>query len=679
MAFETKYTIDFYTLQGIPCKVELSFDNYSGAIIPLEPSSRPFVLREFNNDEDLYKPLRPQQAEINFVSQTNLSIADFISNSDTYCLVNFYYNSNQYWKGYILQDDVQEEWSDQKHIISLRASENLGTLKSLEFLDFNNNEIIGRESIYSILVYAMYGAVNLDTNIKAGRNLYVISNVYNTVMATNTPPIWQTYVDAKTFSVGDGEYEDRYSVIEKVNSAFSQTILQYQGAWYIYRPEEIYMPTANQLRQFRRLIPLIIGNPDWTSPASVRFDINVGKNETIKPIAPQPLMFIKRPTKLDQINYNYDYPSEVFPNQNFQRGNLITSTSTYKTYTIDNWTAYKGTKDSPVPTTKANYRKDIFDTYGNKTDSYMYLEWEGVGGDGDNWFQSEDVLVSKNDVIDLSFLWRWSEGNTLIDPIPEFKIAQVFFFQSGSPGFKFYLNDKGQWQYISGGVLDSVVADRYLRIKPDSSSLLTNRYEEKAVLSNPMPYDGTIRILFTNNSVYSHLWTQVQIRLQGSINGLTTQNIAGEFSRFTKPEDIRSNVTNEIFMADTTNNNFKGCLFDSADVRLNPTWYRFRYNTESMSFMKQNLIAQWENTRFFRKKIDASFYGLAQGSLTIGLINTIKFVDDDPNKLYAIVNMKEIDFANATWSATLVEVYDSERDTGNETTYPTYLRDYIYK
>ena len=309
----------------------------------------------------------------------------------------------------------------------------------------------------------------------------------------------------------------------------------------------------------------------------------------------------------------------------------------------------------------------------------MYLEWEGVGGDGDNWFQSEDVLVSKNDVIDLSFLWRWSEGNTLIDPIPEFKIAQVFFFQSGSPGFKFYLNDKGQWQYISGGVLDSVVADRYLRIKPDSSSLLTNRYEEKAVLSNPMPYDGTIRILFTNNSVYSHLWTQVQIRLQGSINGLTTQNIAGEFSRFTKPEDFRSNFTDEVFMADTTNNNFKGCLFDSLDVRFNPTWYRFRYNTESMSFMKQNLIAQWENTRFFRTKIDGTFYGLKQGSLKIGLINTIKFVDDDPNKLYAIVNMKEIDFANATWSATLVEVYDSERDTGNETTYPTYLRDYIYK
>jgi hypothetical protein len=675
MAFAVKYRINFNTLEGDACIVDMLFDNYVGSVIILDPSARPFVLREFNNDEDLYKPLRPQQAEINFISQTGISINDFIGNSDEFCKVEFFHAGIRYWSGFILQDDVQEEWSDQKHIINLRASENLGSLKTIPLADLNGDELIGRYTALSLLQIANSDAVQ----VVAAKNQFfrVISNLYNTSMNTASPGINQAYIDAKTFSVGDGEYEDKYSVIEKINRAFSQTLLQYMNSWYYFRPEELYMPVANNLRQFN-YNPLVLPPSNWTS-SSVRFDINIGKTQTVKPIAPQMLRFIKRPTKVDQVNFNYDYPSEVFPNQNFQRGNLITSTSTYKTYTINNWTAYKGTKDSPVPTTKANYRKDIFDTYGNKTDSYMYLEWEGVGGDGDNWFQSEDVLVSKNDVIDLSFLWRWSEGNTLIDPIPEFKIAQVFFFQSGSPGFKFYLNDKGQWQYISGGVLDSVVADRYLRIKPDSSSLLTNRYEEKAVLSNPMPYDGTIRILFTNNSVYSHLWTQVQIRLQGSINGLTTQNIAGEFSRFTKPEDFRSNFTDEVFMADTTNNNFKGCLFDSLDVRLNPTWYRFRYNTESMSFMKQNLIAQWENTRFFRTKIDGTFYGLKQGSLKIGLINTIKFVDDDPNKLYAIVNMKEIDFANATWSATLVEVYDSTRDTGNETTYPTYLRDYIYK
>jgi hypothetical protein len=83
---------------------------------------------------------------------------------------------------------------------------------------------------------------------------------------------------------------------------------------------------------------------------------------------------------------------------------------------------------------------------------------------------------------------------------------------------------------------------------------------------------------------------------------------------------------------------------------------------ESEPFKKQNLIANWERTRFHRNKIDVNLFGLKYGSEPIGLLNTIKFVDDDPNKLYYIANLKEIDFASATWQATLVEVYDNDRD-----------------
>jgi hypothetical protein len=49
--------------------------------------------------------------------------------------------------------------------------------------------------------------------------------------------------------------------------------------------------------------------------------------------------------------------------------------------------------------------------------------------------------------------------------------------------------------------------------------------------------------------------------------------------------------------------------------------------------------------------------------MPVGLINTIRFLDDDPNKVYWIANLREIDYANGTWSATLEEVYDEIRDT----------------
>jgi hypothetical protein len=86
-------------------------------------------------------------------------------------------------------------------------------------------------------------------------------------------------------------------------------------------------------------------------------------------------------------------------------------------------------------------------------------------------------------------------------------------------------------------------------------------------------------------------------------------------------------------------------------------WYRFRYSGERQSFKKQNAISHWSHDRYDRDKIDASFYGLiwndAGSARVIGLLNTIKLVDDLPNKIFYISNLKEIDFYNATWSCTM--------------------------
>ena len=60
MAYGLKYRITFKTLQGDTCKVDFYIDGYSGSITNLDPAASPFVLQEFNSDEDIYKPLRPQ-------------------------------------------------------------------------------------------------------------------------------------------------------------------------------------------------------------------------------------------------------------------------------------------------------------------------------------------------------------------------------------------------------------------------------------------------------------------------------------------------------------------------------------------------------------------------------------------------------------------------------------------
>ena len=156
MPYGLKYRITFKTLQDDTCKVDLFIDGYAGSVTNLEPSLNPFVLREFNSDEDIYKPLRPQQAEINFISQSGVSIDDFLGNSDTYCYVAFEFLSavQYYWYGYLLQDDYQESWQDQKHVITLRASEGLGLLQTVPLSDNAGDELVGKYTAWQLIQYA---------------------------------------------------------------------------------------------------------------------------------------------------------------------------------------------------------------------------------------------------------------------------------------------------------------------------------------------------------------------------------------------------------------------------------------------------------------------------------------------------------------------------------------------
>ena len=671
-----KYNIIFKTRQDQTCKVRMYIDGYTGSIIELKGASNPFVLREFNTDEDIYKPLRPQEATISFVSQTGVEIDDFLGNSDVFCYVAFEFMSTTrfYWIGYLLQDDFQEVWQDTQHIITLRATEGLGLLKEQPLTDNSGNELIGNFTPYAFLGYAAYGTVQTFINT------HIISNLYHSTMddTLTDSSLEQCYVDARTFSTGDGFYEDKYSVIEKINRAFSQTMFQYRSRWYFVRPEEFYIPTANNLRVINKNT---LGTSTITNE---RFDVNVGVNQEVKPITPEMLRFIKRPTKVDTINVNYEYPSELICNQSLRRGTVITSTSTYKTYTVNSWNAYKGLRESPTPVTVAKYRKETLDTFGNVTDNYLYLEYEDVGTSaGADWWQSCDIKVNKGDILNLSFKWRSSETGNIVSPIPTFNVAQILYKAEASPQFRAGIVNDGSW-VISGGDWDSFATIPYLTLTPSGSSTSNNSYFDVSVTSQPIIRDGIVRILLSNTVAksYNNNWADIQFTIDGTINGLFTNNIDGDFDKFTKSDDYKSNFDDTIYLDDLSNFNFKGVIYDAAgSTPTTPTWYRYRYNTEEFRFKKENLIAHWENTRFYRNKIDATFYGLTwnDNSLPIGLINTIKFVDDDSSKVYFIANMKEIDFVNSTWSATLIEIYDSNRDAGVETTYPTFTHDFIYK
>jgi hypothetical protein len=679
MAYGQKYELQFKSHKDNElCKVQFFFDGYTGDITQLDGAAKPFSLREFNTEEDIFKPIRPQVAEIQFYSTDTVSIDDFLSNSDTYCYIHFYFGGSIYWKGYLTQDDFQESWQDTRHVITLRATEGLGFLKTIPLSDNIGNELRGKFSVQEILTYAA------NSDVISYLQYYIVNNLFCTGMNDTTGsigalnPLSQAYIDARTFATSDGIYEDKYTVIEKINKSYNQTIFQYQGHWYIIRMEELFIPSSENLTMYDIYA---LRFPDSNITYDIKYNIAVGINESVKPIMPEMLRFLKRPTKRDKINQYYDYPDEVFTNQSFSRGTLIDSTSSYKTYSIDNWYAYTTSKDSPVATTVNYYRKDVINTTNSIIDSYIWMDRESPLTTIGNWWQSESIPAVVNDIFDISFNWRKKDNITSVitgNTNRRYCIAQIFF--TDTRGHIWYLKNTGDWKLLEPPYLkDSVNSNpsAYIQVQITDDTLLENKWTQVSILTKPVPGYGTIEILFTRSPVngstptpdpyawnYDGIYSQLKVKYQPAVESLPTLNINGQYVQFDKTEDIKADFEDEIYINDSGNKNISGSLFrDDLTTLTTPTWYRRRFPLESESFQKQNLIAHWQQNRIYRNKIDVTFYGLRDAlSNPLGLLHTVTFTDDDPNKVYAIVNIKDIDFSSSIWTATLMEVHDANRD-----------------
>ncbi len=658
MARAEKYRIDFKTLDGHDARVQFLYEGYSGAITNLTGGSRPFVLREFNTDEDLFKPVRPQLAEIEILaSASGITIDSFLADQDTDILVIFsYINVNQaYWYGYLLQDDFQETWQNTNHFIIVTASEGFGYLKNIQ-LNNSGNEISGTATPLTFLEYAM------QNTVQSFAVHSIINNLYNDVMsdAVNTSPLDQCKINAKTFQTQDQFYNDAYTVIEKINRAFNQTIFMYKGYWWIIRLEDLFIPFNDNLRGYT-------SNVGTRSSINTRYDIEVGVNNEVKPISPEMIRFIRRRTKKDTIQFDYNQFNEIVCNQSFSRGAIVTNTSSLKTYNVTQWNYYAGTViNSPTtPTSGALLRNETFDANGNLEDNYVSIPQDSSEY---RYMKSCAIPVLANEKFTMSIDHRYK----LDPPGGAYNDVWGAILLVGDTN-NYTVDERGEW-FVSNAsfTLNFKQFSNYYdgTDVPKSTDWMTNTIETDVI-----PENGNIYLIFWmtsfNYTAGQQKWFKdLRFDLFTRFAGMNTRGITGVQSIYTKSDDLKNNFEDIIYVSDGVSRVYKGSLFQTDGLTLlDPDWYRYRYNSESFSFRRQNATAHWQHNRFNRNKIDANFFGLAfNTNQPIGLLNTIKFVDDDPNRVYAILNLKEIDFASGTWSATLEEIYNAGEDAGTGVT-----------
>jgi hypothetical protein len=628
LAKALKYYIEFYSKDGNLCQVDFYYEGHVGGITALNGGGRPFVLKEFNTDDDLFKPIRPFLAEINIVTDSSsVSIDDFLADQDTDIEVRFLINSQIYWSGFVLQEDFQEVYEEQNHILIITASEALGLLKDRQLSD-DGVEIEVKKTPLELIEYCLQ-----DTS-KPLVDYTLINNLYHTSMSSTLPntSLNQCLIDPRTFETSPRTYEDCYTVLDKINTAFNQTIFQYEDKWVIQRIEDLY--TSGNLRGYTKI-------SGTSTSFNKRFDLEVGANSEVKPIAPQMLRFINRKPKETIVTFNYDRLAEVIKNSSFSRGALIAVYPTEKWYEVNNWTVLNPTYLDPK-------RIEVYESkFGALVENFIQLEPFSA-------IVSEQVRINAGENLKFSIDTKY-----LTDLGGSAFTARIRLVSDTSVIYT--LSQSGNWSLVS-------VVNEQLEI-PYGNDVYLDEWNTLEVESVSAPESGLIEVqlwnfggVVSNYRYFKNMEFEILNRVDGFFDGLT-----GIEAKFIKPQNIKFNNNYDLYLNDYISESYKGLIYEmDGETPTDFEWYRFRFSNERQSFKKENAITHWSHDRYDRDKIDAAFYGLTWndgGAIrVVGLLNTIKLVDDLPTKIFYISNIKEIDFYNATWSCTMEEVWDTARD-----------------
>ena len=652
-----KYRIKFKTLQGQQCIVRFLYESYTGGSTELLGSSTPFILRENNTDENWFKPVRPMMAEIQIITNGTVSIDDFLKDTDSEIKVILDFGSfTNYWIGWLMQDDFQEIWQSTNHVLVLRASDGIGLLENVPIQDNAGNELLGKFSPLELIQYAMYQTPQTFVNS------VIINNLFHTSMndANGQTPLDQCYIDVKTFQTNTPiQYESSLTVLNKINSAFSQTIFQYKGQWHILRNEELYMPFSENLRGFTNSSG---GRTSFTK----RYDVEIGSNSEMKFITPEVIRFINRKKRLVKTKFLYDQFQEVLDNESFSRGAFQSAGTATRTYDLLYWQCAK----FPIGTaTTAQFgRMEEFDGAGRMIDNFAFLTPDTVSGNP--YILANDVNLEKGDKIEISFDVKFDDAISYTG-----KATHSLFILRVSASFAYRLSNDGNWiPSTSASFFTAEVSTKY------TDTILSNDYQSINIVSQPLPVDGVLETYLTMGPSTFALPTlkrfkNLKINVITYFNSFSDRKNIGIESIFEKDVLLRTEEINQIYIDDGFSWQYKGNLFESDETTFtNKEWVRYRYkaDNERNGFRASNLIANWSHGRFNRNKFDASVYGLiwndGSSDQPIGLINTVKLVEDDPTKVYGILNLKEINFSNSTWSATLIELYNEDLDDDGSTT-----------
>lgn len=218
-----KYFFEYNDVEGVLHRAEIDDPNYTGS--PIEVSG--YVEHEYLDVDDILNPIHGSALRVHLDANVNLTFNDLYSEEERTFKVTYYRDSIVKFIGFINPDGLYQDWVNDHWQISLDASDGLGYLENLAYVDNDGLQILGIESEIKIIAKALK---------RCGLELPIYTKIRTRYkgLSNSLDGLSNVKIAQERFQRTDDTIMSCKEVIDSILNKYGACICQYNGAWFIY-------------------------------------------------------------------------------------------------------------------------------------------------------------------------------------------------------------------------------------------------------------------------------------------------------------------------------------------------------------------------------------------------------------------------------------------------------------
>lgn len=683
-----KYYGEFSSTDEQDYAVEILFKDYTGPVYTLICGARP-VLHKWDTDNPK-AAIKGSSLTVSLINENaSLPLQAFYATEDDEIQIKLWFGSQLLFVGFVVLDDCSAPLVDTTHDFTLSANDNLGNLKNVN-LD-SVITIAPKVSLLDIITGCL-----AETGAEIG--LQVFANIHETTQTAGESFLSQTFIDPGSYMRSDTEYEDCYTVLEKVLARFKCTLAQSRGLWTIVREDD------------RRYYVDVPGYEYDETGALLGAALLQDSFVYVADGTPPPhesgiLNRIFRPFQFTKETFNYKFPISLIKNASLsQLGALVSDTVVgsvrYKVYqfpTSAGWGHFAN------DTSKIVVEYDTLT--GKELQRYVRQDWLNYtpppisGQVQSTSFGFNEVEVNRGDIMDLGFSYR-ANTSTVTRAFTIFVNLIVKDNAAGAsladPRYYRLVREVvgGDVHYRWLGLTDQYVesVNSPINVNPSSADIttwqsfsLSDYINTETTGAYPksvpaMPASGLLRIFVVGWNEYGNqektgYIKDIRFSLLFGINDSTT--VIGQTHTESQTLRIKDNASDEIYLDDSPRNSIAGTLYLAGNtglLRKRTTLWKRDSKVEARNLGEITTLEYLYWRRKPRTIVEGNSFGLVQGG-HLSILTQVRLTMLPG--LRFIFGMCEIDYRNDSVRGTLWEIGDDTETDADLIS--SYEFKYLYK